>query len=186
MADIVHLGDALDLLEALLVGSDDLGIPAPNPLLGIGLGVDPTKPIDVVGGLFVERALDRSDFLVDKAVAVSSPATVNTDRGKTMLYAIAEDTIVVDLVSELPLVDKTTDQRPGRNDAAKLDNDIRGRLVSDAAEAAGLKFEWVNTTRRLALDTGKAGSAPYGSARHIVTTSIYKMTRIESLTGGPA
>ena len=185
MPDIQHLGDALDLLEALLVGSVALGLAAPDPLLGIGIGVDVTKSITVVDGLFLSRPLDNSDFLVDKRLVVKAPTTVNTGRSMQRDFDIADDTVITELDVQLPLTDNTTAQTAARNGALKLDNDIRGRFFMDDVEGLGLKFLWVNSTHRIALDSGSAGTAGYGSARHIVVTSTYKMTRIESLTGGP-
>ena len=185
MVDIVHLGDALSVLEGLLVGDSELGIDAPSPLLGLGLGVDITESITLVDGLFLGRPLMDADFLVDKKVVVTSPTSVNAG-GDTATETYANDTVHTDLSMKLPLTDRTTDQKAARNGALKLDNQIRGTLCSLDVEQLGLKFTWVRSSNRVVLDTGTAGTPPYGSARFLVVTSIYKMTRCESLTGGPS
>ena len=184
MGDISHLGDALDALEGLLVGSTALDILPPSPLLGIGLGVDITKSITVVDGLLLGRPLDNADFLRDKEVVVRSPTTTNTGRMEGPSDVVVNDTIVTDLCVELPATNNVEDQRSARNDALEIDRRIRAQLRALSVEQLGLQFEWVNSTRRGALNTGTGGSAPYGSFQFLVITSTYKMNRTESLSGG--
>jgi hypothetical protein len=184
VADVTDLGAALSVLEGVLVGDSDLGISAPSPLLGLGIGVDVDKSITVVDGLFLGRALDSSDFLVDKRVVVRVPSTRNTGREDGRDSVVAEDTVVTDLCVAMSDTDNTVNQKSDRNGAFKLDNQIRGALHALDVEALGLKFIWVNMTNRIALNTGSGGAAGYGSSSFMVVSSTYKMSRIESLTGG--
>jgi len=183
--EITDLGEIIAIIEGLIVGDAVRGIPAPSPALGLGVGVDLTTEVTLGVGMIPGRPLNQADFIIDKEIVVITPATKNAGGSRDAGYANAEDTVEVDVTVFLPATDNTEDQRVVRNSAFVLDSQIRGAILSpDVLEPLGLDLRWVGTVRRLALNTGTAGSAAYGSAKAIVIRSSYRMKRIESLTGG--
>jgi hypothetical protein len=185
------LGDLIDHIEGALVGSAPLGIPAPNPALGTGLGEDPAEAITLGNGLFLGRPLKSDDFLTDKEVVVRSPSSANANETRGRDVAMSNDTVVVEFSFLLPATQRAdatnADHRAARNQAYKLDAQIRGAIMDPKIfDEVGFMPVWVRSNRRLALNSGKAGIAPYGEAQFIVTESTYRYKRTESLTGGHA
>lgn len=187
MGDVHELGEALAIIEGLIIGDLSRGIPAPAPALGIGLGIDPTLPISLGTGGILGRPLNEADFLTDKEVVIVVGDTVGSRASRERTYDLVDDTFETWLSTLLPITDNAADQRVARNEAFTLDTRIRGKVMTfDALESLGLQVYYVRTRRRLALNTGTGGSAGYGSAQYLVQESIYRMRRVESLIGGIA
>jgi hypothetical protein len=168
MGDQVPLSEAIRVIEGLIVGDVDRGLPDPG--LGVTLGT----------GLFLGRPLTTSQFLRDKEVVVRRTTSTNAKEGRDRTVAMVDDIIIVDLSGRL--TSDTGDQRDLRDATYDLELKIRGRVMDlGETEGRGLQVDYESTTERGALQDGPAG---YGSFEFIVLSSTYRLKRVESLTGG--
>ena len=174
-SDAMHLGEALRIIEGLIVG--DIARDIPDPELGIS-GV----PVTLGKGLFLGRPLNSSEFLKSLEVVVRSPTGANAGTDREQTSTPAKDVVVVEFAVELPN-SNTTAQRAVRDAAYKLDTQIRGEVLkASVLLPLGLDMFWILRKTRIALQDGTSG---YGSGEFLVIESTYSLRRIESLTGGP-
>lgn len=175
-SDAMHLGEALRIIEGLIVG--DIARDIPDPELSLG-----GAPVTLGKGLFLGRPLNSSEFLKSLEVVVRAPSSTNAGTDREQTSTPAKDVIVIEFAVELPN-SNTTAQRLVRDGAYKLDTQIRGEVLkASVLLPLGLDMFWSQSKTRIALQDGASG---FGSGEFIVIESTYSLRRIESLTGGPA
>lgn len=170
--DSLFLGEALRVVEGLLVGDASRQLPDPN--LGITLSL----------GLFLGRPLREAPFLTDKEVAVFRTRTVNSDQSRNTEDANVKDAVTVEISFGLPADSVTLDQRTARDAAYVLVTQMRGAIMqADFLQPRGIDLYFIDETERGALNSHPDGA---GSYEFLVISSTYQIRRIESLTGGAA
>ena len=166
----IQLSEVISTIEGSLIGDTARGLPDP----GLGLQLNT--------GMFLGRALREVGIFTHLGLSVFRTRTVNANESRNQADAVVNDAITVDFAFELNSDTDGLDQRPQRTAAYNLDTTIRGLVVgADISESRGYSIFFVETTERGALTPYPNGAGSFG---FLIISSIYRVKRLESLTGG--